>query len=33
MLKRLDTQLNKPTDQNSIKDHKVVQPMNKKMLS
>ena len=31
-LKHLDTQLNEPTDQNLIKDPKVVKSMNKKML-
>ena len=31
-LKRLDTQLNNPTNQNLIKDPKVVEPTNKKML-
>ena len=30
-LKRLDTQLNEPTKQNSIKVPKVVMPTNKKM--
>ena len=29
-MKRLDTELNEPTNQNSIKDPKVVKPMNKK---
>ncbi len=31
-LKRLDTQLNEPTNQNSIKVPKVVKPTNKKIL-
>ena len=31
-LQRLDTQLNEPTNQNSIKVPKVVEPTNKKML-
>ena len=31
-LKRLDTQLNKPTNQNSVKVPKVVKLTNKKML-
>ena len=31
-LKRLDTQLNKPTNQNSIKVFKIVKPMNTKTL-
>ena len=30
-LKRLDTQLHEPTNQNLIKDYKVVTPTNKKM--
>ena len=30
VVKRLDTQLNKPTNQNSIKAHKVGKPTNKK---
>ena len=33
MIKRLNTQLNKPTNQNSIKSTKVVKPTNKKMTS
>ena len=33
MIKHLNTQLNKPTNQNSIKFPKVVEPTNKKMLS
>ena len=32
LFKRLDTQLNKPSNQNSIKVPKVVKPINKKML-
>ena len=31
-LKHLDTELNKPTNQNSVKDPKVVKPMNKETL-
>ena len=31
-LKRLETQLNKPTNQNSVKVPKVVKPKNKKTL-
>ena len=32
LLKHLKTQLNEPTNQNSIKVHKVVKPTNKKTL-
>ena len=33
MIKRLNTQSNKPTNQNSIKSTKVVKPTNKKIIS
>ena len=32
MVAQLDTQLNKPTNQNSLKVPKVIKPTNKKML-
>ncbi len=32
LLKRLETQHNEPTNQNLIKVHKIVKPMNKKTL-